>query len=115
MAFRCGTSHYREVNRLQITDVRIRPIRGDGRVRAIASITIDDALAVHDIRIIQGERGLFISMPSRRRVSGEYYDVAHPVTAEARAVVQEAVLAAYNRGTSSRSTAGGDRQSFAVK
>lgn len=84
---------------MQITGVKIRKISGEGRVRAIASITIDNAFAIHDVRVIQGERGLFVSMPSRRRVSGEYYDVAHPITAEARSAVQEAVLRALQQGS----------------
>ncbi|MFO7245664.1 MAG: septation regulator SpoVG [Thermaerobacter sp.] len=82
---------------MQITDVRLRRITGDERVRAVASITIDDAFAVHDLRVVQGDKGLFVAMPSRRRASGEYYDVAHPVTAEARQLIQQAVLAAYTR------------------
>ncbi|HEX6989216.1 MAG TPA: septation regulator SpoVG [Bacillota bacterium] len=82
---------------MQITDVRLRRITGDERVRAVASITIDDAFAVHDLRVVEGDKGLFVSMPSRRRLSGDYYDVAHPVTAEARQQVQQAVLEAYGR------------------
>jgi len=87
------------VSVVQITEVRVRRITGDERVRAVASITIDDAFAVHDLRVVQGDKGLFVSMPSRRRLSGEYYDVAHPVTAAARQQVQQAVLEAYGRET----------------
>lgn len=95
------TGSLRGVNELQITEVRVRRITGDNRVRALASITIDDAFAVHDLRVIDGEKGLFVSMPSRRRVSGDYYDVAHPVTSEARSLIQEAVLQAYARSAAS--------------
>ena len=81
---------------MRITDVRIRRLPGDGRVRAVASITIDDAFAVHDLRVVESPRGLFVSMPSRRRgLSGQFYDVAHPITAEARQLVQQAVLEAF--------------------
>ena len=90
-----------------ITDVRLRRIVGDERVRAIASITIDDAFAVHDLRVVEGEKGLFVSMPSRRRVSGDYYDVAHPVTAEARQQLQQAVLEAYARQVQEVAVEGG--------
>ena len=64
---------------MNITDVRIRKIEKEGKMKAVVSITIEDAFAVHDIKIIEGEKGLFIAMPSRRNAEGEYRDVAHPI------------------------------------
>ena len=81
---------------MQITDVRVRKLnRNDGRKLAIASVTLDNEFVVHDINVIDGDRGLFISMPSRRMPNGEYRDIAHPITAEARQKIQDAVLNAY--------------------
>ena len=81
---------------MQITDVRVRKLnRNDGRKLAVASITLDNEFVVHDINVIDGDRGLFISMPSRRMPNGEYRDIAHPITAEARQKIQDAVLNAY--------------------
>ena len=81
---------------MQITDVRVRKLnRNDGRKLAVASITLDNEFVVHDINVIDGDRGLFISMPSRRMPNGEYRDIAHPITAEARQRIQDAVLNAY--------------------
>lgn len=77
---------------MTITDVRIRKVENGGRKRAVASITIDNEFVVHDISIIDGQNGLFISMPSKRLPNGEYKDIAHPITAEARAKIQDAVL-----------------------
>lgn len=83
---------------MHISAVRLRPARGEGRVRAIASIVIDGSFVVNDLRVVDGPRGLFVSMPSRRRASGAgYYDVAHPITPEAHALVQQAVLQEYAR------------------
>lgn len=82
---------------MQISAVRLRPVSGEGRVRAIASITIDGEFVVNDLRVVDGPRGLFVAMPSRRRVSGEYYDIAHPITAETHERLQQAVLDAYGR------------------
>lgn len=81
---------------MQITDVRVRKLnRNDGRKLAVASVTLDNEFVVHDINVIDGDRGLFISMPSRRMPNGEYRDIAHPITAEARQKIQDAVLNAY--------------------
>ncbi len=77
---------------MTITDVRVRKVENGGRKRAVASITIDNEFVVHDISIIDGQNGLFISMPSKRLPNGEYKDIAHPITAEARAKIQDAVL-----------------------
>lgn len=81
---------------MQITDVRVRKLnRNEGRKLAVASVTLDNEFVVHDINVIDGDRGLFISMPSRRMPNGEYRDIAHPITAEARQKIQDAVLNAY--------------------
>ncbi|MBR2138558.1 MAG: septation regulator SpoVG [Bacilli bacterium] len=81
---------------MQITDVRIRKIEGQTRLRAVASITIDDAFAVHELRIIEGKEGLFVAMPSRESNDGTFRDLAHPINAETRAMVEKAVLDKYN-------------------
>lgn len=81
---------------MQITDVRVRKLnRNDGRKLAVASVTLDNEFVVHDINVIDGDKGLFISMPSRRMPNGEYRDIAHPITAETRQKIQDAVLNAY--------------------
>lgn len=82
---------------MQITDVRLRKVNGEGRMKAIASITIDDEFVVHDVRIIDGNNGLFVAMPSRRSQDGEFRDIAHPITARARQIIEDAVLAAYEQ------------------
>jgi stage V sporulation protein G len=81
---------------MEITDVRLRKVETDGRMRAIASITIDDEFVVHDIRVIDGNEGLFVAMPSKRTPDGEFRDVAHPINANARTKIQDAVLGAYH-------------------
>ena len=73
---------------MQITDVRVRKITKEGKMRAIVSITIDDEFVVHDIKIIEGEKGLFIAMPSRKASDGEYRDIAHPINSSARDSIQ---------------------------
>ena len=82
-----------------ITDVRIRKVNY-GRTRAYASLTIDDAFAVHDIKVIEGDNGLFIAMPSRRRTDGTFADVAHPINQETRELICTAVIEAYNNSDS---------------
>lgn len=80
---------------MQVTNVRLRKVDTTGRMRAIASITIDDEFVVHDIRIIEGNAGLFVAMPSKRTPDGEFRDVAHPINPESRTKIQDAVLQAY--------------------
>lgn len=82
---------------MEITDVRIRRVKTDGRMKAIASITIDDEFVVHDIRVIDGNNGMFIAMPSKRTPGGEYRDIAHPISSEARMKIQSAVLDVYEQ------------------
>lgn len=81
---------------MEITDVRLRKVDTDGRMRAIASITLNDQFVIHDIRVIEGNDGLFVAMPSKRTPDGEFRDVAHPINSDARSKVQEAILAAYH-------------------
>lgn len=78
-----------------ITDVRVRKVKKEGKVKAIVSITFDDEFVVHDIKVIDGENGYFIAMPSRRTVEGEYRDSAHPINATMREYIQKAILEAY--------------------
>ncbi|GKV70385.1 putative septation protein SpoVG 1 [Sporosarcina sp. NCCP-2716] len=80
---------------MQVTNVRLRKVETDGRMRAIASITIDEEFVIHDIRIIEGNAGLFVAMPSKRTPDGEFRDIAHPINPESRSKVQDAVLQAY--------------------
>ena len=80
---------------MNITDVRVRKIAKEGKMRAVVSITIDDEFVVHDIKVIEGEKGLFIAMPSRRAGDGEYRDIAHPINQVMREEIQAAVLDAY--------------------
>ncbi|EUJ48636.1 septation regulator SpoVG [Paenilisteria rocourtiae] len=82
---------------MQVTDVRLRRVETDGRMRAIASITLDEEFVVHDIRVIDGNNGLFVAMPSKRGVDGEFRDIAHPINSDTRGKIQEVVLAEYVR------------------
>jgi stage V sporulation protein G len=82
---------------MEVTDVRLRRVNTDGRMRAIASITLDNEFVVHDIRVIDGNNGLFVAMPSKRTPDGEFRDIAHPINSGTRGKSQEAVLAEYNR------------------
>lgn len=78
---------------MQITDVWIRPVASPGRVRAFASVTFDDMFAVHGLRVIEGNNGLFVAMPSRKTPSGDYQDVFHPINQESRQQLSDAVMA----------------------
>ncbi|MCR5715842.1 MAG: septation regulator SpoVG [Lachnospiraceae bacterium] len=82
---------------MQITDVRVRKITKEGRMKAIVSITLDQEFVVHDIKVIEGEKGLFIAMPSKKAVDGEYRDIAHPINSETRDRVQKLILEAYEK------------------
>jgi stage V sporulation protein G len=85
------------VNKMEVTDVRLRRVNTDGRMRAIASITLDNEFVVHDIRVIDGNNGLFVAMPSKRTPDGEFRDIAHPINSNTRGKIQDAVLAEYHR------------------
>ncbi len=80
---------------MQITDVRIRKVEKEGKMKAVVSITIDEEFVVHDIKIIEGEKGLFIAMPSRKAADGEYRDIAHPINSSTREKIQELILEKY--------------------
>ena len=77
---------------MQITDVRIRKIATDGKMKAIVSVTFDNEFVVHDIKVIEGQNGLFIAMPSRKTPDGEFKDIAHPINTETREKIQKAIL-----------------------
>ncbi|MFR5730969.1 MAG: septation regulator SpoVG [Clostridium sp.] len=77
---------------MQITDVRVRKIEKEGKMKAIVSITIDNEFVVHDIKVIEGEKGLFIAMPSRKAADGEYRDIAHPINSGTRDMIQSVIL-----------------------
>lgn len=80
---------------MQITDVRVRQVAKEGKLKAVVSITIDDEFVVHDIKIIEGEKGLFIAMPSKRSLDGEYRDIAHPINSGTREKIQNTILERY--------------------
>ncbi|EAF6877560.1 septation protein SpoVG [Listeria monocytogenes] len=99
---------------MQVTDVRLRRVETDGRMRAIASITLDEEFVVHDIRVIDGNNGLFVAMPSKRGVDGEFHDIAHPINSDTRAKIQEVVLAEYERVGEEEATAVTEEESESV-
>lgn len=80
---------------MTITDVRIRKIAAEGKMKAIVSVTFDNEFVVHDIKVIEGQSGLFIAMPSRKTPDGEFKDIAHPINTETREKIQKSILDAY--------------------
>ena len=80
---------------MNITDVRVRKVAKEGKMKAVVSITIDDEFVVHDIKVIEGEKGLFIEMPSRKAADGEYRDIAHPINSTTRDRIQTLILDKY--------------------
>ena len=80
---------------MNITDIRIRQLEGSGKMKAIVSITIDDEFVLHDIKVVDGEKGLFIAMPSKKTADGEYRDIAHPIKTETRNRIQQMILDKY--------------------
>ena len=80
---------------MQITDVRIRKVAKEGKMKAVVSITIDNEFVVHDIKVIEGEKGLFIAMSSRKAADGEYRDIAHPINSDTRNMIQTLILEQY--------------------
>ncbi len=77
---------------MQITDIRIRVVNKDSKMKAVASVTFDDSFVVHDIKVIEGEKGLFIAMPSKKTHGDEYRDIAHPINGEMRSLLQDAIV-----------------------
>ena len=83
---------------MEITSVKIRKVEREGsRMKGIASVVVDNAIAIHDIRIIEGDNGLFIAMPSRKTATGGYRDIAHPINPDVRKMFEDAILEAYNK------------------
>ena len=84
---------------MQITDVRVRKVAKEGKLKAVVSITIDDEFVVHDIKVIVGEKGLFIAMPSKKAMDGEYRDIAHTINSDTRDRIQRLILDKYQETT----------------
>lgn len=98
MTVACGIAmcvRVKGVIQMQITDIRIRSVEKEGKMKAVVSITIDDEFVVHDIKIIEGEKGMFIEMPSRKAADGEYRDIAHPINTATRERLQSMILSKY--------------------
>lgn len=87
----------KEVIFMEITDVKIRKIMSEGRLRAVVSVTVDDMLAVHDIKVVQGDERLFVAMPSRKDENGIFRDIVHPISPSARKLFEESILEAYEK------------------
>ena len=81
---------------MEITDVRVRRVAKEGKMRAVVSITIDNEFVIHDIKVIEGDKGLFIAMPSRKSADGEYRDIAHPINSDTRTKIQDLILKTYS-------------------
>ena len=81
---------------MKVTDVRLRKIQTDGRMKALVSITLDEAFVIHDLRVIEGNSGLFVAMPSKRTPDGEFRDIAHPINSDMRQEIQDAVMRVYD-------------------
>ena len=84
---------------MKVTEVRIRRLAQEGKMRAIVSVTLNEKFVVHDVRIIEGSNGLFVAMPSKRTPNGEFRDIAHPINVEARQEIEQSVLGAYIKAT----------------
>ena len=82
---------------MTITDVRVRKVAKEGKMKAVVSITLDDEFVVHDIKVIEGEKGLFIAMPSKKATDGEYRDIAHPINSGTRDNIQRVILEQYEK------------------
>ena len=82
---------------MNITDVRIRKISAEGKMKAIVSVTFENQFVVHDIKVIEGQNGLFIAMPSRKTPDGEFKDIAHPINTDSRETIQKAILDEYEK------------------
>ncbi|HBQ95650.1 MAG: septation regulator SpoVG [Firmicutes bacterium] len=83
---------------MEITDVRLRRMTTEGKMKAVASVTLDGEFVIHDVKVVEGLKGLFVAMPSRKTPDGEFRDVAHPITQEARERIQRAVLEVFHGG-----------------
>lgn len=94
---------------MQITDVRVRKVTKEGKMKAVVSITLDDEFVVHDIKVIEGEKGLFIAMPSRKAGDGEYRDIAHPINSETRDRIQKVILDSYAQALTQEDSESGEQ------
>ena len=90
---------------MNITDVRVRKVAKEGKMKAVVSITIDEEFVVHDIKVIEGEKGLFIAMPSRKATDGEYRDIAHPINSSTRDNIQTIILEKYQEAVAEEEAA----------
>ena len=90
---------------MNITDVRVRKVAKEGKMKAVVSITIDEEFVVHDIKVIEGEKGLFIAMPSRKATDGEYRDIAHPINSSTRAKIPTIILEKYQEAVAEEEAA----------
>lgn len=82
---------------MQVTDIRVRRIVKEGKMKAVVSVTLNDEFVVHDIKVIEGDKGLFIAMPSKRASDGEYKDIAHPINSATRDAIQRQILESYEK------------------
>ena len=82
---------------MQITDIKVRKVSQEGKMKAVVSVTFDNVFVVHDIKVIEGEKGLFIAMPSKKAADGEYRDIAHPINSETRDLIQTMILESYEK------------------
>lgn len=92
--------HRKGGRNMQITDVRVRKIAREGKMKSIVSITLDNEFVVHDIKVIEGDKGLFVAMPSKKAADGEYRDIAHPINSQTRDLIQRVILEAYEKALS---------------
>lgn len=89
---------------MQITDVRVRKVAKEGKMKAVVSVAFDGEFVVHDIKVIEGEKGLFVAMPSRKSTDGEYRDIAHPINSETRDRIQKTILEKYEQAMAEEDT-----------
>ncbi len=100
--------------KMNITDVRVRKVAKEGKMKAVVSITIDEEFVVHDIKVIEGEKGLFIAMPSRKATDGEYRDIAHPINSSTRDKIQTIILEKYQEAAAEEEAAVYKKESFYI-
>lgn len=86
---------------MDITDIRIRRVDGEGKLRAYVTVTFDECFVIHNVKVIEGKAGVFIAMPSRKTKTGEYKDIAHPITPDFRSRLQDAIIVSFERGDNS--------------
>ena len=93
---------------MQITDVRLKKVNSGSRMKAVASVTFDNEFVVHEIKVIESQKGLFIAMPSKKRLNGEHKDIAHPINPETREKIEKAIFEAYENAPEPEETAAAD-------